>query len=161
DRPGRLGQNYFAYFASPYGVARTALRTFGKVAIERFHAVQQVRRDVRPRIHRHFSYALVRKYATVVQLDLQVAAITADVLAGHPVVYTTFLAYDEVAHHSDLERPDTLTVLRRVDLAVDRIRAAVEHAPRPYRVIVLSDHNQSQNATFLQRYGLTLGELVE
>ena len=27
DRPGRLGQDYFAYFASPYGVARTLLRS--------------------------------------------------------------------------------------------------------------------------------------
>ena len=42
----------------------------------------------------------MRAYATVIQLDLQVAAVTADVLAGRPVIYTTFLAYDEVAHHS-------------------------------------------------------------
>ena len=89
----------------------------------------------------------------MIQLDLQVAAVTADMLAGRPVVYTTFLAYDEVAHHSGLERPDTLAVLRRVDRAIDRIAAAVPHAPRPYRLVVLSDHGQSQGATFLQRYG--------
>ena len=82
DRPGRLGQDYFAYFASPYGVARTLLRVIGEVFIERFSAVQQVRRDVRPRIKRNWEYALVRAYATVIQLDLQVAAVTADVLAG-------------------------------------------------------------------------------
>src|SRR4051812_18698758 len=54
SRPGRLGQDYFAYFASPYGVARTVLRTIGEIFIERFAAVQQVRRDVRPRIKRDF-----------------------------------------------------------------------------------------------------------
>ena len=81
-------------------------------------------------------------------------------LAGRPVVYTTFLAYDEVAHHSGVERPDTLAVLRRVDRAIARIAAAVEHAPRPYRLVVLSDHGQSQGATFLQRYGETLEDLV-
>jgi uncharacterized membrane protein YvlD (DUF360 family) len=161
DRPGRLGQDYFAYFASPYGVARTALRVIGEVFIERFYAVQQNRRDVRPRIKRDVKYALVRAYATVIQLDLQVAAVTADVLAGRPVVYTTFLAYDEVAHHSGLERPDTLAVLRRVDLAADRIRAAIKDAPRPYRVVVLSDHGQSQGATFRQRYGEELADVVE
>ena len=32
-------------------------------------------------------------------------------------IYTTFLAYDEVAHHSGVERPDTLPTLRRVDRA--------------------------------------------
>ena len=161
SRHGRLGQDYFAYFASPYGVALTFLRSLGEVAAERWAAVEQARRDVRPRIKRSFSYAFVRAYATVVQLDLQVAAVTADVLAGRPVVYTTFLAYDEVAHHSGVERPDTLAVLRRVDRAIARIADAVEHAPRPYRLVVLSDHGQSQGATFLQRYGETLEQLVE
>ncbi len=161
DRPGRLGQDYFAYFASPYGVARTVLRVIGEVFIERFSAVQQVRRDVRPRIKRNWEYALVRAYATVIQLDLQVAAVTADVLAGRPVIYTTFLAYDEVAHHSGLERPDTLAVLRRVDLAIERIAAAAEHGPRPYELVVLSDHGQSQGATFRQRFGEGLEDVVE
>jgi uncharacterized membrane protein YvlD (DUF360 family) len=159
-RAGRLGQDYFAYFASPYGVARTMLNVLGDVAGERWAAVQQRRRDVRPRVHRGFSYALVRAYATVIQLDLQVAAVTADVLAGRPVVYTTFLAYDEVAHHSGVERPDTLAVLRRVDRAIARIAAALPHAARPYELVVLSDHGQSQGATFLQRYGETLEDVV-
>ena len=160
QRPGRLGQDYFSYFASPYGVARTVLRSLAEIAAERWAAVEQRRRDVRPRIHRGWSYAVLRAYATVVQLDLQVAAVTADVLSGRPVVYTTFLAYDEVAHHSGLERTDTLAVLRRVDLAIARIAAAVPHAPRPYRLVVLSDHGQSQGATFLQRYGETLEDVV-
>jgi uncharacterized membrane protein YvlD (DUF360 family) len=160
NREGRLGRDYFSYFASPYGVARTALRTFGEVVIERAAAVQQARRDVRPRIHRSWSYALVRGYATVIQLDLQVAAVTADVLAGRPVIYTTFLAYDEVAHHSGLERSDTLAVLRRVDTAIGLIESAREHAPRPYHLVVLSDHGQSQGATFRQRYGIGLEDIV-
>ena len=160
DRPGRLGQDYFSYFASPYGVARTVLRALAEIAVERWSALEQRRRDVRPRIHRGWSYAVLRAYATVVQLDLQVAAVTADVLSGRPVVYTTFLAYDEVAHHSGVERADSLAVLRRVDRAIANIATAVPHAPRPYRLVVLSDHGQSQGATFLQRYGETLEQLV-
>lgn len=159
-REGRLGQDYFAYFASPYGVALTLLRSIGEIVAERVAALDQRRRDVRPRIERSFSYAFLRAFATVVQLDLQVAAVTADVLAGRPVVYTTFLAYDEVAHHSGVERPDALAVLRRVDRAIARIASATAHAPRPYRIVVLSDHGQSQGATFLQRYGETLEQLV-
>ncbi|HEU4703020.1 MAG TPA: phage holin family protein [Conexibacter sp.] len=160
-RHGRLGQDYFAYFASPYGVALTLLRALGEVVAERFAAIEQRRRDVQPRIKRGVSYAFVRAFATVVQLDLQVAAVTADVLAGRPVVYTTFLAYDEVAHHSGVERPDALATLRRVDKAIARIASAVAYAPRPYELVVLSDHGQSQGATFLQRYGETLEQLVQ
>lgn len=159
-RQGRLGQDYFAYFASPYGVALTFMRCLGEIVVERGHAIQQRRRDVQPRIRRGGSYPLVRAFATVIQLDLQVAAVTADVLAGRPVVYTTFLAYDEVAHHSGVERPDTLAVLRRVDRAIARIAAAVKDAPRPYELVVLADHGQSQGATFLQRYDESLEQLV-
>jgi uncharacterized membrane protein YvlD (DUF360 family) len=159
-RQGRLGQDYFAYFASPYGVALTFMRCVGEVISEKLSALEQRRRDVRPRIDRGGSYPLMRAFGTVIQLDLQVAAVTADVLAGRPVVYTTFLAYDEVAHHSGVERPDTLAVLRRVDHAIARIASAVEHAPRPYELVVLADHGQSQGATFLQRYGESLEQLV-
>jgi hypothetical protein len=76
------------------------------------------------------------------------------------VAYTTFLAYDEVAHHSGIERADTLATLRQVDRQIGRIAAAAKHAPRPYKFVVLSDHGQSQGATFRDRYGTTLEGLV-
>jgi hypothetical protein len=96
-----------------------------------------------------------------VQRDLQVEAVLGDVYAGRPVVYTTFLAYDEVAHHSGLERADTLAVLRRVDHEIARIARAAARAPRPYEIVVLSDHGQTQGSTFRQRYGETLEQVVQ
>jgi uncharacterized membrane protein YvlD (DUF360 family) len=155
-----IGRDYSAYFASPYAVARTFVLAIAEIASERRAQAQQRRRDVQPRISRDRVYAAVRAWATVVQRDLQVAAIVGDMMAGRPVVYTTFLAYDEVAHHSGVERPDTLAVLRHVDRQLARVQAAVADAPRPYRLVVLADHGQSQGATFLQRYGITLEDLV-
>jgi hypothetical protein len=115
---------------------------------------------VQPRIRRTLGYAPVRAWATAVQRDLQVSAVVADAFAGRPVVYTTFLAYDEVAHHSGIERPDTMGVLRDVDHQIRRIAAAAQAAPRRYEIVVLSDHGQTQGATFLDRYGHTLEQLV-
>ena len=161
-RPGeRIGQGYFTYFASPYNVARTMLLCFVDIGSELKAAAAQRRRDVRPRIHRGVKYALVRAWATVVQLHLQIESVLGDVYSGRPVVYTTFLAYDEVAHHSGIERQETLAVLRQVDLAIARIARAAARGPRPYELVVLSDHGQTQGATFLQRYGITLEQLVE
>jgi hypothetical protein len=51
-------------------------------------------------------------------------------------------------------------VLRNLDQTFERIVRATEDAPRPYRVVVLSDHGQSQGATFFQRYGTTLEDVV-
>jgi uncharacterized membrane protein YvlD (DUF360 family) len=155
-----IGRDYAAYFARPSAVARTLVLVLAEVARERRAARAQVRDDVRPRIARNRSYALVRAWGTIVQRDLQVAAVVGDILAGRPVVYTTFLAYDEVAHHSGIERHDALAVLRDLDRQIARVAAACPEAPRPYRLVVLSDHGQSQGETFRDRYGETFEELV-
>jgi uncharacterized membrane protein YvlD (DUF360 family) len=155
-----IGRDYAAYFARPSAVARTLVLALADIARERRAARSQARDDVRPRIARSRSYALIRAWATVVQRDLQVAAVVGDVLVGRPVIYTTFLAYDEVAHHSGIERHDALAVLRDLDHQIARIARASAEAPRPYRLVVLSDHGQSQGETFRDRYGQTLEELV-
>jgi uncharacterized membrane protein YvlD (DUF360 family) len=155
-----IGKDYAAYFARPYAAARTLALVIADVVRERRAARSQVRDDVRPRIHRGRSYVFARAWGTVVQRDLQVATVIGDVLAGRPVIYTTFLAYDEVAHHSGIERHDALAVLRDLDRQIARIARACEDGPRPYRLVVLSDHGQSQGETFRDRYGQTLEELV-
>ncbi len=156
-----IGRDYSAYFARPYATFKTLNAVVAEYVRERYAAIRQRRRDERPRIDRDRRYGLVRAWATVIQLDLQVAAVVGDLLAGRPVVYTTFLAYDEVAHHSGIEREDTLAVLTKVDRQIGRIEKALAEAPRPYRLVVLADHGQTQGATFLQRYGYTLQDLVE
>jgi len=156
-----IGKDYAAYFARPYAVARTFALSLAEIARERRAARSQVRDDVRPRMHRSRGYVFARAWGTVVQRDLQVATVIGDVLAGRPVIYTTFLAYDEVAHHSGIERHDALAVLHDLDRQIARIARACEDAPRPYRLVVLSDHGQSQGETFRDRYDQTLEELVQ
>ena len=81
-RSGRIGEDYFAYFANPYNVTRTIALVIADIVQERRFAAQQRRRDVRPRIHRDRKYALVRAWGTVVQTDLQVEAVIADLYAA-------------------------------------------------------------------------------
>jgi hypothetical protein len=82
-------------------------------------------------------------------------------MKGRPAVYATFSSYDEVAHHSGLERADTMEALRKLDQQFGRIERARLYAPRPYEIVVLSDHGQTQGATFAQRNGYGLDELVQ
>ena len=93
--------------------------------------------------------------------DLIVYSVLTDMLRGRPAVYATFASYDEVAHHSGLERADTFEALRKLDQQFARIERARKYAPRPYELVVLSDHGQTQGATFKQRHGYGLDELVE
>jgi hypothetical protein len=97
----------------------------------------------------------------VVVRDLIVYGVLSDMMRGRPAVYATFSSYDEVAHHSGLERADTMEALRKLDQQFGRIEKARRYAARPYRIVVLSDHGQTQGATFLQRNGYSLADLVE
>ena len=93
--------------------------------------------------------------------DLMVAMLMADIVEGVPVSYATFVGYDEVAHHSGIREPDALAVLKRHDHQLARAsNVRLTQSPRPYHLVVLSDHGQTQGAPFRQRYGETLEEVV-
>jgi len=160
DRGGSIGQDYYAYFANPYNVARTMILAIKEIVVELWNAAEQRRRDIQPRVSRRFPYPLVRAWTCVIQRDLQSETVMADIYAGRPVIYTDLLAYDEVAHHSGVERHETLAVLRKLDRQLARIETAARDARRPYAVVVISDHGQTQGPTFRQRWGQTLADLV-
>jgi hypothetical protein len=48
DRPGRIGQDYFAYFANPYNVTRTVVFALADIAQELYYAAQQRRESAPP-----------------------------------------------------------------------------------------------------------------
>jgi len=152
---------YRAFFSNGFNVARVLVLFGWEVILEVTAAMRAARRDVRPRGHRGGIYPLMRAAMCVVVRDLIVYGVLTDMMKGRPAVYATFSSYDEVAHHSGLERADTLEALRKLDQQFGRIAAARRYAARPYEIVVLSDHGQTQGATFKQRNGYSLQELVE
>ena len=157
---GRVGKGYYAYFAVPYNAMRTLAGFVAEVVRELVQAARQRRGDVRPRVRRGGLYPFLRAFATVITRDVTTQTLIGDLYAGRSVVYADFVGYDEVAHHSGPERYDALDTLRRLDRDLGRLERAAVNAPRPYRFVVLSDHGQSQGATFEDRYGYSLGELI-
>src|SRR4029450_1823766 len=119
------------------------------------------RRDGRPRGHRGGLYPFMRAAMCVVVRDLIVYGVLTDMIGGRPAVYGTFSSYDEVAHHSGLERTDTLEALRKLDAQFGRIDLARRFATRPVNLVALSVHGQTRGATFKQRNGYGLDDLVE
>ncbi|MFE6938466.1 phage holin family protein [Streptomyces chartreusis] len=160
DRRNRSRAGYFAYFSDPANAVRTALSFIAEVGREIGQSTRARARKARPRVSRGGLYPFVRAFATVVERDVVVAAVMGDMFAGRTAVYADLVAYDEVAHHSGPFGRDVEKVLERLDRALALIEKAAEHAPRPYRLVVLSDHGQSPGETFRARYGLGLGDLV-
>jgi uncharacterized membrane protein YvlD (DUF360 family) len=152
---------YRAFLANGSNVTRTLVLFLWEICLELIAAARQRRRDVHPRGHRGGSYPLLRAGMCVWVRDLVVFSVLQDMFRGVPAVYATFASYDEVAHHSGLERPDTQEALRKLDQRFGLIERARRYAPRPYEIVVLSDHGQTQGATFRQRNGYGLDDLVE
>ena len=159
DRRRSKAGDLFAYFSDPYGFMRTIALSLADIAYERRAASRQ-RRGGEEHVDRKGMYPLIRATIAVVMRDLVTALLMADIVEGVTVSYATFVGYDEVAHHSGIRAPDALAVLRRHDHQLARLERATAQSPRPYHLVVLSDHGQTQGRPFRQRYGETLEEVV-
>ncbi|MGW7428522.1 phage holin family protein [Streptomyces sp. NPDC054861] len=159
-RRNRSRAGYFAYFADPANAVRTAGSFVAEAAREVVQSTRARLRKESPRVSRGGAYPVIRAFATVVERDVVVAAVIGDVLAGRTAVYADLVAYDEVAHHSGPHGRDADRVLARLDRSIALIAEVAAHAPRPYRIVLLSDHGQSPGETFEGAYGLTLKDLV-
>src|SRR5438034_9840365 len=157
----RSNPGYRAFFANGFNVIRSLVLFGWEVILEWLAAAKERRRDVRPRGHRGGVYPFLRAALCVVVRDLIVYSVLTDMMKGRPAIYATFSSYDEAAHHSGLERADTLEALRKLDQQFSRIERARTYAARPYEIVALSDHGQTQGATFKQRNGYGLDDLVE
>jgi hypothetical protein len=159
-RKDPAGSGYYAYFANPVNVVRTFGSALVDVLREISASVRQKRARVRPRVKRGPFFPFARAGTTVIARDLVVSAIIGDMLAGRPVVYADFLGYDEVAHHTGIERFDALAVVRSIDQQIGRLYRAARLSPRRYKLVVLSDHGVTQGWAFTNRFGESIEQFV-
>ncbi|MGA8044828.1 MAG: phage holin family protein [Dermatophilaceae bacterium] len=151
----------FAWFlASPSGFMRSLTRTVAEIVKERWQARRQVKRGLDPRVHRGWTFAVLRAVTNALLRDLNTALVAEEMRRGTRSIYVDYVDYDEIAHHAGMFRPESLAALDGLDRAVAVIARLAEGAPRRYRLVMLSDHGQSQGATFADKYGRTLGDLA-
>lgn len=163
DPERRRQEDLYLYALNPYVFARSVVLTLWDVLVELGQALRQKVLDVRPRINRlQKGYPFIRAIANVFLRDLATNMVALDVVRGMPAIYTTYVGYDEVAHHAGPDTTDAFNTLRAIDTQIQRIhRIIARRAPRPYDLIVISDHGQSTGATFRQRCGKTLTQLID
>jgi hypothetical protein len=162
DRKRRAGptSGIRAYLIHPYGLTRSIVLTIGEMLKELYQSRRQRARGIEPRIHRAGSYVALRGVTNVLLRDVNLTLIAEQMMRGAPVIYCDFVDYDEIAHHAGPTRPESLAALEGIDRVLGTLEAVAAASARPYRFVVLSDHGQSQGATFKQRYGMTHEDLV-
>jgi uncharacterized membrane protein YvlD (DUF360 family) len=159
----RRANDVYLLMLDPSFLISTIARFLGMVGVELWEGWQQRRNNVWPRLNRlaHF-YPFVRAATSVALRDLGAAFATMDILRGSPSIYVTWPGYDEVAHHSGPWTKDAFRDLTRYDRVITHIRRTIKEKARGhYDLLILSDHGQSFGPTFLQRYGVSVKELIE
>jgi hypothetical protein len=157
-----LGQSqaWYSFFVSPDNYLRAVVLTIGEIIKEYVQARRAHRRGIEPSMHRGMPYPIARAATNVTLRSLATALVLEEMYRGTPVIYVDYTDYDEIAHHSGPERSETLDALDGVDATVASLVKAADDAPRPYKFVLLSDHGQSLGATFKQRYGETLQDVI-
>ncbi len=153
-------KSYASFFTAPSGFTRALILTVGEMIKEKYQARNQVRRGIEPRISRKGSYVALRGITNVMLRDLNTALVIEAMMQGAKSIYVDYVDYDEIAHHAGVQRSESLHALEGLDRVLSQLERVVRYAPRPYRFVCVSDHGQSQGATFKQRYGAPLEEVV-
>ncbi len=153
--------NYSTFFSHPTGFTRAVVMTVGEMIKEKFQARAQARRQIEPRISRKGTYVVLRAITNVLLRDLNTSLVIDSMMRGAKSIYVDFVDYDEIAHHAGVQRMEALRALEGLDAVLAQLERAVRYAPRPYRFVCVSDHGQSQGATFRQRYGMSLEEVIK
>lgn len=151
------------YFTNPYNASRTLLLFLWDVILEWRQYRWARKNNVQPILgkdKRGGLYPFMRAAMTVLMREINIYTLIGDIFAGRKSAYATFVGYDEIAHHSGILDPGAFDILHKMDQQFARLETAIRDAPRPYHLVILSDHGQTGGATFKQRYGMTLEEFV-
>jgi uncharacterized membrane protein YvlD (DUF360 family) len=159
----RRQEDLYLFWLNPYIFTRSLVLTVWDIVVELGQALRQRVRNVQPRMNRlHKAYPILRAITNVFLRDVSTYMVVMDVIRGVPAIYTTYVGYDEIAHHAGPDSADAMSSLRSLDTQIGRILDVIRRkAPRPYDLFLLSDHGQAVGATFKQRYGQTLAEFIE
>jgi len=161
-KSGGRGPGFYFYLFSPYVVARLITRFITMVIKEWWQAWQQRRRkDKYQAPARNFAYGFLRGFLGPILHDLVTFTVISDILRGLPAIYALYSAYDDLSHFAGMYSPEAFEELNETDRYFARIENVLKSAPRPYHVVVLSDHGQTIGPQFKAAFGCSLEELVK
>jgi uncharacterized membrane protein YvlD (DUF360 family) len=139
-------------FVSQVNYLRLVVLTIGDIVKELYQRERQRARNIEPRLRRDLHYALERALTNVSLRHLTTALVIEEMFGGAPSIYVDYTGYDCLAHHAGPERAEAADALDGLDRTIGSLLRAARDTPRPYRLVVLSDHGQCLGSPFSERY---------
>ncbi|MEO9034900.1 MAG: carboxypeptidase regulatory-like domain-containing protein [Gemmatimonadaceae bacterium] len=116
----------------------------------------------RKRTHSEGLFPFVRILSNVIVREIQTMAIVLDIYLGVPIIYSTYMQYDELGHHFGPSSFQALRDLRRTDARIREIRRMIESADRrDYDLVLVSDHGMTPSSSYRVLFNETLGRTIE
>ena len=153
-------RSWYYLYSKPYAITRILILFIFDMIMEFASRMRHLFKNIQPRLKwRGLAYYVARAGTNVAMREATTLTLIGDILAGnYNAIYATYMGYDEIAHHSGVEDYDSFYALRQIDR---QLKKAMEKSARTYKVIVLSDHGQSNGFTFKEKYGESLNDLVK
>ena len=153
---------WYSVFSNPSNFARIIALFFADIIREIWSQIAHSIKNIRPRINRGITYIPTRAATNVFMREMNTSTLIGDMMVGDvDVAYSTYLGYDEIAHHSGVRDNDAWFALREMDKQIKHLTNANKYCPRDYQFVIQSDHGQTNGATFTQRYGETFENFVK
>ncbi len=153
---------WYSVFSNPSNFARIIALFFADIIREIWSQIAHSIKNIRPRINRGITYIPTRAATNVFMREINTSTLIGDMMVGDvDVAYSTYLGYDEIAHHSGVRDNDAWFDLREMDKQIKHLTDANKYCPRDYQFVIQSDHGQTNGATFTQRYGETFENFVK
>ena len=153
---------WFSVFSNPSNFARIVSLFLAEMILEIVSQITHSVKNVQPRIKRGIAYIPVRAATNVFMREINTSTLVGDMMVGEiDVAYSTYLGYDEIAHHSGVRDNDSWKALKGMDKQIRRLIKTNKYTPRNYQFVIQSDHGQTNGATFKQRYGESFEDYVK
>ncbi|MBQ8018678.1 MAG: phage holin family protein [Methanobrevibacter sp.] len=153
---------WYSVFSNPSYFARIIALFLADIIREIYSQIMHSVKNIRPRIKRGIVYIPTRAATNVFMREINTSTLIGDMMIGDvDVAYSTYLGYDEIAHHSGVRDNDAWFALREMDKQIKHLTDANKYCPRDYQFVIQSDHGQTNGATFTQRYGETFEDFVK
>ena len=153
---------WFSVFSNPSNFARIVSLFLAEMILEIISQIKHSVKNIRPRIKRGIAYIPVRGATNVFMREINTSTLVGDMMVGDvDVAYSTYLGYDEIAHHSGVRDEDSWYALKGMDKQIRRLINTNKYTPRKYQFVIQSDHGQTNGATFKQRYGESFEDYVK
>jgi uncharacterized membrane protein YvlD (DUF360 family) len=161
--PRRGGENadFNLFFLSPTELTKAVLAAVWDFLAGIAFAMAGRFDRQRPRLRYSLRRAAQRAVANAFLREVSFFWLKQDMVRGVPVIYSNFVGYDEVAHHSGPDTVEAQLTLSAFDRKLRILgRRARRRAPIRYDIMLLSDHGQTPSVPFRLLYGQTLEAML-